>query len=97
MDLRIARQIARLSRQELARRAGIELAALTAIEANRDAVYDLPYRSVIHLAQALGVPPGDLFPVSAILPTLPRLIDPPPVREVEEEDGDDDGTGGRHV
>ena len=88
MELRIARRIARLSRQELARRSGIDLSALVAIEANRDAVYDLPYRSVIHLAQALGVPPGDLFPVSAILPTLPRLIDPPPVPDEEETDGD---------
>jgi transcriptional regulator with XRE-family HTH domain len=90
MDLRIARQIARLSRQELARRAGIDLSALVAIEANRDAVYDLPYRSVIHLAQALGVPPGDLFPVAALVPPLPRLIDPP----VPEDDGDN---GGSHV
>jgi len=90
MDLRIARQIARLSRQELARRAGIDLSALVAIEANRDAVYDLPYRSVIHLAQALGVPPGDLFPVAALVPPLPRLIYPP----VPEDDGDN---GGSHV
>ena len=88
MELRIARRIARLSRQELARRAGLDLDALIAIEANRDAVYDLPYRSVIHLAQALGVPPGDLFPVAAILPTLPRLVDPPAVPDQEETDGD---------
>jgi transcriptional regulator with XRE-family HTH domain len=88
MELRIARRIARLSRQELARRAGLDLDALVAIEANRDAVYDLPYRAVIHLAQALGVPPGDLFPVSAILPTLPRLVDPPAVPDQEEIDGD---------
>jgi transcriptional regulator with XRE-family HTH domain len=84
MELRIARQIARLSRQELARRAGIDLPALVAIEANREAVYDMPYRSVIHLAQALGVPPGDLFPVSAIVPALPRLVDH------DEENGDED-------
>jgi transcriptional regulator with XRE-family HTH domain len=87
MELRIARQIARLSRQELARRAGIDLTAIAAIEANREAVYDMPYRSVIHLAQALGVPPGDLFPVSAILPALPRLIDPP---DATPENGDED-------
>jgi transcriptional regulator with XRE-family HTH domain len=88
MELRIARRIARLSRQELARRAGIDLRALAVIEANRDAVYDMPYRSVIHLAQALGVPPGDLFPVSAILPALPRLIDPPASDVEEDGDGD---------
>jgi transcriptional regulator with XRE-family HTH domain len=88
MEVRLARRLARLSRQELARRAGLDLSALVAIEANRDAVYDLPYRSVIHLAQALGVPPGDLFPVSAILPTLPRLVDPSPVPGEEETDGD---------
>jgi hypothetical protein len=47
----------------------------------------MPYRSVIHLAQALGVPPGDLFPVSAILPALPRLIDPP---DDTPKNGDED-------
>jgi transcriptional regulator with XRE-family HTH domain len=88
MEVRLARRLARLSRQELARRSGIDLSALVAIEADRDAVYDMPYRSVIHLAQALGVPPGDLFPVAAIVPALPRLIDPPPVPDAEEGNGD---------
>jgi hypothetical protein len=34
------------------------------------------------------VPPGDLFPVSAILPALPRLIDPPTSDVEEDGDGD---------
>lgn len=86
MDLRIARQIARLSRQELARRAGLDLQTIVTIETNREAVYDLPYRSVIHLAQALGVPPGDLFPVAALLPILPRLIDDPPGPDRDDDE-----------
>ena len=86
MDLRIARKIARLSRQELARRADVDLAALIAIESDPGAIYDQPYRSVIHLAQALGVSPGDLFPVPALLPKLPRLIDPPPATDPREDD-----------
>jgi len=75
MELKIARRIARLSREELAQRAGLDVETITRIErGERDAVDTLPYRSVVHLAQALGVPPTALFPVAPLLPPLPRLV-----------------------
>jgi len=49
----------------------------------------LPYRSVVHLAQALGVPPTDLFPIAPLLPPLPRLVPdavPTPFDPNEERD-----------
>jgi transcriptional regulator with XRE-family HTH domain len=90
MELKIARQIARLSRQELAQRAGLDVDVITRIESgDRHVLNELPYRSVVHLAQALGVTPTVLFPVPPLLPTLPRLIDPPVTPEPEVEDHDD--------
>ena len=90
MELKIARQIARLSRQELAQRAGLDVDVITRIESgDRHILNELPYRSVVHLAQALGVTPTVLFPVPPLLPTLPRLTDPPPNPEPESEDHDD--------
>jgi transcriptional regulator with XRE-family HTH domain len=77
MELKIARRIARLSKEELAQRAGMDVADIARLETQRDAVHGMPYRSVVHLAQALGVPPTDLFPVAPLLPPLPRLIPDP--------------------
>lgn len=91
MELKIARRIARLSREELAQRAGLDLDVIVRLETNdRDAVAELPYRSVVHLAQALGVRPTDLFPVAPLLPPLPRLVPEvtPPSFDPDEERGD---------
>jgi transcriptional regulator with XRE-family HTH domain len=75
MELKIARRIARLSKEELAQRAGLDLDTIIRIErGDAEAVNTLPYRSVVHLAQALGVPPTALFPVAPLLPPLPRLV-----------------------
>jgi transcriptional regulator with XRE-family HTH domain len=91
MELKIARRIARLSRHELAQRAGIDVDTITRLEsaAGHDAVGALPYRSVVHLAQALGVPPTEIFPVAPLIPTLPRLVPDAPLPTLEEE-GDAD-------
>jgi hypothetical protein len=45
---------------------------------------------VVHLAQALGVPPTSLFPVAPLLPALPRLVpdEPLPIEPEEESDID---------
>lgn len=90
MELKIARRIARLSKEELAARAGINVALITRIESgDREAVSEMPYRSVVHLAQALGVRPTDLFPVAPLLPPLPRLMPdagPTPFDPNEERD-----------
>jgi transcriptional regulator with XRE-family HTH domain len=91
MELKIARRIARLSKQELAQRAGLELDTIIRLESGSGlaTVGELPYRSVVHLAQALGVPPTDLFPIAPLLPPLPRLVPdtlPPPFDPNEEHD-----------
>lgn len=91
MELKIARRIARLSREELAQRSGLDLEVIIRLETgNRDVVASLPYRSVVHLAQALGVRPTDLFPVAPLLPPLPRLVPDaaPPPFDPDEERGD---------
>ena len=52
MELKIARRIARLSQQELARRAGFDVNVIIQIEGgDRDILYESSYRSVVHLAQ----------------------------------------------
>jgi transcriptional regulator with XRE-family HTH domain len=72
MELKIARRIARLSQQELARRAGFDVNVIIQIEGgDRDILYELRTGSVAHLAQVLGVTPTVLFPV----PPLPRAPD----------------------
>jgi transcriptional regulator with XRE-family HTH domain len=91
MELKIARRIARLSKQELAQRSGLDIDTIIRLEsaAGRGVVGDLPYRSVVHLAQALGVPPTDLFPIAPLLPQLPRLVPdavPTPFDPDEERD-----------
>jgi transcriptional regulator with XRE-family HTH domain len=91
MELKIARRIARLSKQELALRAGLDLDTIVRLESGsgRELVGDLAYRSVVHLAQALGVPPTDLFPIAPLLPPLPRLTPdavPTPFDPNEERD-----------
>jgi transcriptional regulator with XRE-family HTH domain len=87
MELKIARRIARLSKHELAQRAGLDVATIARLESTtgRDAVGDLPYRSVVHLAQALGVQPTALFPVPPLIPPLPRLVPDVPLPTLEEE------------
>jgi len=92
MELKIARRIARLSKHELALRAGLDVDTIARLEGTggRDAVAELPYRSVVHLAQALGVPPTALFPVPPLLPPLPRLIPDAPLPRDPAEEGDAD-------
>jgi len=73
MDLKLARQLARLTQEELAERAGLDGGTISALESGNRDVYAMRYRAVVHLAQALGVDVTLLFPVSPIVPALPRL------------------------
>ena len=77
MELKTARRIARLSQQELASRAGVDISTISRLESGERTVYEMNYRAVVHLAQALGVDPTELFPVAPLLPVLPRLIESP--------------------
>ena len=75
MDLKVARQIAGLTQRELAKRSGIDDAVICELETEQRDVYRMKYRDVVHLAQALGVDVTLLFPVTPVLPALPRLVD----------------------
>lgn len=75
MDLKVARQIARLTQQELAARSAVDHTVICALETGERDIQRMKYRDVVHLAQALGAEVTLLFPVPPVLPTLPRLIE----------------------
>jgi transcriptional regulator with XRE-family HTH domain len=63
MELRVARQIARLSQRQLAERAGVVPSMISHLEANRRRYHDTKYGIIIRIAQALHADPLLLFPV----------------------------------
>jgi transcriptional regulator with XRE-family HTH domain len=63
MELRIARQIARLTQQELADRAGVNISFISLLERGKRDFRNVGYETVIRIASALGVDPELLFPV----------------------------------
>lgn len=65
MDLKIARQIAKLTQVELAERSGVAQSTISQLENDRRNYETVGYADVVNLARALGVEPGDLFPVPA--------------------------------
>jgi len=66
MELRTARKIAGLTQQELAERAGITDSFLSLLEAGKRDVRTASYQTVVRLAHALNVEPGDLWPVDPL-------------------------------
>jgi transcriptional regulator with XRE-family HTH domain len=76
MELKIARQLARVTQLQLAELAGVDDSTISLIENGQRDIYAMSYASVVRLARALGVEPGDLWPV----PPLPKP-DPSEVRE----------------
>jgi len=68
MDLKIARQIARLTQRQLAARSGVDESTISLIEQGKRQYGAVNYVDVVNLARALGVDPAVLFPV----PDLPR-------------------------
>lgn len=68
MELKTARQIARLTQQELADRAGVDDSFISLIESGKREIGAVSYFTVVRLARGLGVDnPLQLFPV----PDLP--------------------------
>jgi DNA-binding XRE family transcriptional regulator len=65
--LRLARQIARLTQQELADRVGVNIAMISRLEAGRG--QRPSYLTIVRLARALNVPVDELFPVEDYTPT----------------------------
>jgi transcriptional regulator with XRE-family HTH domain len=63
MELRLARKIARLTQEELARQAGVTDAFICMLESGRRKILNTPYKTVVRIARALHVEPDELFPV----------------------------------
>lgn len=78
MDLKIARQIARLTQRRLAELVGIDDSLISAIETGRNDLGAMRYDSVVRIGRVLapGVPVEKLFPVldyeSPVRPPAPE-------------------------
>jgi transcriptional regulator with XRE-family HTH domain len=63
MDLKIARQIARLTQRQLADRSGVDESTISLIETDKRDYGVVSYRDIVKIARALGVDLTLLFPV----------------------------------
>ena len=63
MNLKIARQIARLTQRQLARQAGVDEATISLLERGEREYTQTGYAAIVRLARALHVDPELLFPV----------------------------------
>jgi transcriptional regulator with XRE-family HTH domain len=64
MNLKIARQIARLTQRQLASRSHVDESTISLIENGRRDYEAVNYGDVVRLARALGVDVDILFPVA---------------------------------
>lgn len=71
LSLKTARKIARLSLQELSRRARVDVTLLSRLESGERT--SARYETVIRIAQVLGCDPEELFPE---LPDAPKRLPP---------------------
>ncbi len=65
MELRIARKIAGLTQQDLAKRAGVTDSFISLIESGKRDIRSVGYETVVRIARALNVEPDELFPVTS--------------------------------
>jgi transcriptional regulator with XRE-family HTH domain len=63
MELKTARRIARLTQQELAKRAGVDPALISRLEAGGRSRRP-SYEAIVRISRALNVAPDELFPVA---------------------------------
>lgn len=68
MDLKIARQIARLTQQELAERVGVDPSTISLIENDKREYRGASYATIIRIARTLNVNAEVLFPVDPVPP-----------------------------
>ena len=68
MDLKVARQIARLTQQQLADRAGVDASAISLLENDKRAYSKATYATIIRISRALNVDPEVLFPLEPAAP-----------------------------
>jgi transcriptional regulator with XRE-family HTH domain len=65
MELRTARRIARLTQQELAKRAGVDPALISRLEAGGHRRRP-SYEAIVRISRALNLAPDELFPVADV-------------------------------
>jgi len=68
MDLKVARQIARLTHQQLADLAGVDPSAISLLENDRREYGRATYATIVRISRALNVDPEVLFPVEPVPP-----------------------------
>lgn len=64
MELKIARQIRRLTQRQLAQRSGVAESTISLIESNKRDYRQVGYADIVRLARVLGVDPDLLFPIA---------------------------------
>jgi transcriptional regulator with XRE-family HTH domain len=64
MHLKLARKIAGLTQQQLAKQAGVTNSFICLIESGKRDIRLVGYETVVRIAHALGVSPDDLFPLA---------------------------------
>ena len=67
MELKTARQIARLTQRALATKAGVHVSTISLLESDRREYGKVAYQDIVRIARALNVDPEEFFPV----PELP--------------------------
>jgi transcriptional regulator with XRE-family HTH domain len=80
MSLKLARKIAKLTQEELAKRAGIDNTSVSRLEKNSRSLHLAEYATVLGLARALNLEPEELFVIA-------ELPDPPARRPTSIPDG----------
>jgi transcriptional regulator with XRE-family HTH domain len=73
MSLKLARKIARLTQQDLAKKAGIDNTTICRVERSNRDLREVDYQTVVRIAAALNLDPEELFAIAA-------LPDPPSTR-----------------
>jgi len=68
MHLRLARKLAGITQEELAKRSGVTNSFISLLESNKRNVQAVAYETVVRMAHALGVEPTELFPVEPLPP-----------------------------
>ncbi len=71
MELKTARQIARLTQRELAMKSGVHVSTISLLESDRREYGKVAYEDIVRLARALNVDPEEFFPVSELPPSDP--------------------------
>jgi transcriptional regulator with XRE-family HTH domain len=89
IELRLARQIARLTQKQLAELAGVDDSAISAVETGRSDIRSMGYASVVRIARALNAKAEDLWPVDDVTTDgAARPKGPMPATETEPPPAD---------